>query len=225
MTSYPLPSDEPERLKALDDLNIMYSLSEEVYDDITLLATEICGTPISLLTIVGEKRQFHKSKQGLEVEDIPREQSFCSYAILDPNEVFVVEDARFDERFRNNPLTTGYPNIIFYAGVPVVDPNGFPMGAICVIDNRPRELSDQKIASLKALAKVVNAHFELRKHSADLVRSQGSLQVVRSLVSSLKQDMENSAQNDPRPTDADHMASLLQIEEVIHIALEGPEQS
>jgi len=176
MKTAPLPPNEAERLKSLEEHRLLDTLPEEVYDDITRIASEICGTPIALLTLLDEKRQWFKSKHNFEPQETSRELSFCAHAILNPNEALVVPDARYDERFHDNPLTTGDSQVVFYAGIPVKDEQGRPLGSLCVIDNRPRELSDQKLDSLKALAKLVNAHFELRKLKWEQERQQQLLQ-------------------------------------------------
>jgi hypothetical protein len=165
----------------------MDTIPEAVYDDITRLATELCGTPISLLTFVDENRQWFKSKQGLEATETPREYSFCAHAIVDPNEVFVVEDARYDERFEDNPLTTGDPHVVFYAGVPVKDAEGNALGSLCVIDNRPRQLTPEKLQALKALAKLVNVHIELRKVKIDLIAAKETGSTIRASLQALKE--------------------------------------
>lgn len=172
MKSAPLPADEAARLSTLKEYKLLDTLSEEVYDDITRIATEITGTPIALLSLIDTDRQWFKSKQGLSAQQTPREYSFCAHAILDPNETFIVEDARFDERFHDNPLTTGDPHVVFYAGVPVLAANGQPLGTLCVIDNRPRTLPDNKLIALRALAKLVNVHFELRRTLFELEQAQ-----------------------------------------------------
>ena len=168
MKAAPLPHNETERLKALEELELMDTLPEKVYDEITALASEICGTPVSFLTLIDERRQWFKSKYGLDANEIPREQAFCAHAILNPDDVFIVQDARYDERFFDNPLTSGDPPVVFYAGVPVKDANNNAVGALCVIDSRPRNLSEQKIESLKTLGKLVNVHFELRQRKIEL---------------------------------------------------------
>ncbi|MFD1143535.1 GAF domain-containing protein [Larkinella insperata] len=179
MKSAPFPSDESARLQALESYNLLDSLPETVYEDITRLASEICRTPISLVSLVDKERQWFKAKQGLNVDQTPREQSFCAHAILDPNEIFIVPDARQDERFQDNPLTTGEPHVVFYAGVPLVNPEGYPLGSLCVIDKRPRTLTDNQLASLKALAKWVATEFELKKTKEELQKSHNSLQAAR----------------------------------------------
>ena len=195
MKSAPLPPDEAARMQSLQEHQLLDTLPEEVYDDITRLASEICGTPISLLTLVDEKRQWFKSKQGLGVDETPREYSFCAHAIIDPNEVFVVPDARYDERFHDNPLTTGEPHVIFYAGVPVRDADGRPLGTLCVIDNRPRDMSDQKLESLKALAKLVNAHFKLRKTKMELEEGKKKLMAVQLVAGNILEAVQTLKAN------------------------------
>ncbi|GEO05996.1 hypothetical protein AAE02nite_36600 [Adhaeribacter aerolatus] len=162
-----------------------------MYDDITKIASEICGTPIALLTLIDENRQWFKSKQGLHIEETPREYSFCAHAIINPDEPFIVPDARYDERFHDNPLTTGEPHVVFYAGVPVKDTAGHALGTLCVIDNRPRELSEQKLESLKALAKLVNAHFELRITTIDLEETALKLQKAHAISTTINKEVQS----------------------------------
>jgi GAF domain-containing protein len=183
MKSAPLPENESGRLKALAEYQILDSLPEEVYDDITRIASEIMGTPIALLNLVDKDRQWTKSNYGLDVTNTPRELSFCPHAILNPYDVMIVEDARYDERFHDNPLTTGAPKVIFYAGVPIVNEDGFAMGALCVIDSRPRTMPENKLMALQALAKSVQTHFELRKTKLELDRVH---QEVRKTSGSIK---------------------------------------
>lgn len=124
MKPAPLPPNEAERLRALSEYKILDTLPEDTYDDITKIATEICGTPIALITFVDKNRQWFKSKQGMSIAETSREYSFCAHAIINPDEAMVVPDARYDERFLDNPLTTGEPHVIFYAGVPLKDVSG-----------------------------------------------------------------------------------------------------
>lgn len=186
----PLPHNESDRLRSLQEHKILDTLPEEVYDDITRIASEICGTPIALLSLVDEKRQWFKSIQGkLKTSETPREYSFCAHAIVNPDEVFIVPDARFDERFHDNPLTTGEPHVVFYAGVPVKDSEGRALGTLCVIDNRPRELPQEKLESLKALAKLVKAHFELRRTSFELEKSRNDFQLAQAAVGTIDKEV------------------------------------
>lgn len=123
MESAPLPSNESERLKSLEEHQILDTLPEEVYDDITNIASQICGTPIALITLVDKERQWFKSKLGLDAAETSRQTSFCAHAILQPDDAFIIPDARYDERFYDNPLTTGEEKVIFYAGIPFKDEN------------------------------------------------------------------------------------------------------
>jgi hypothetical protein len=162
-----LPDDEPERLKALKQYNILDTTPEQAFDDITLLASFICETPISLITLLDETRQWFKAKVGLAVSETPREVAFCNHALNQP-EMLIIEDARRDERFSSNPLVTGDPNIRFYAGSQLVTPDGYPLGTLCVIDQKPRELSPDQLQALEALSRQVISQLELRRASSEL---------------------------------------------------------
>ncbi len=175
MKSAPLPADEAIRLEALASYNLLDTLPEEVYDNITRLASEICRTPISAISLIDENRQWLKSKQRIKDDETPREESFCAHAILNPNDIFIVPDARIDERFSDNPSTTGQPPIVFYAGVPLVNPDGLALGSLCVVNNRPRTLTDNQLLSLRALGSLVSTLFELRKTKAELKEAQDKL--------------------------------------------------
>ena len=177
-----VPVDELARLEALTGYNLLDTLPEDTYDDITQLASEICRTPIALISLVDENRQWFKSKQRLPEDETLRDYSFCAHAILNPSEIFIVPDAREDERFSDNPLTTGQPKVVFYAGVPLVNPEGYPLGTLCVIDNRPRTLTENQLLSLQALSRLVNAHFELRKIRKELETTQARLSAADSPV-------------------------------------------
>ena len=162
MTSAPLPDDESQRLEALRTYEILDTGAEQVFDDLTELAAHICGTPIALVSLIDENRQWFKSRVGLEATETPRDIAFCAHAILGPD-LFMVGDALEDERFADNPLVTGGPKVRFYAGAPLVDPGGKGLGTLCVIDQVPRELTTAQVAALGALSRQVVSQMQLRK--------------------------------------------------------------
>ena len=163
-----IPKNEDERLKVLKKYSILDSLPEEEYDAITKIASSICDTPIALVSIIDEKRQWFKSNHGMETKETHKDLAFCAHSILNPNEIFEVEDATKDERFFDNPLTTDAPNVIFYAGAPLNTSEGYPLGTLCVIDNKPKKLNDTQKEALNLLANQVVRLFELRKSNAKL---------------------------------------------------------
>jgi len=154
MGSVNFDDNELERLKALDAYQILDTLPHEAFDRFTKLASFICDTPISLVSLVDKDRQWFKSRTGIDVEETPRDWSFCSHAIQH-NELMEIKDTNQDLRFRDNPLVTGDPNIRFYAGYPLIDDNGYALGTLCVIDNIPKELSQAQKDALELLTKSV----------------------------------------------------------------------
>lgn len=163
MISPLIPQNEKSRMKALKEYSILDTLPEQEYDDITQLASMICETSISTISLIDEKRQWFKSKVGLDAVESRREDSFCAHAIIEPDKIFTVKDSRLDERFHDNPFVIGDPHVIFYTGVPLVSPEGFSLGTLCVIDDKPKELTEEQLKSLKALSNQVVSLFELRK--------------------------------------------------------------
>lgn len=173
-----------QRLEALKRLELLDSEPEPEFDELVTLAAAICGTPISLVTLLDERRQWFKAAFGLDgFRETPREVAFCAHTILQPD-LFVVEDATKDERFASNPYVTGETNIRFYAGFPVSSPEGLNVGSLCVIDRQPRKLSKLQIDMLAMLGRQVNARMELRLQRrqlqaalAETDRSRGELRL------------------------------------------------
>lgn len=163
-----LSVNEAVRLDALHHCQILDTPPEREYDEITLLASQICDTPIALVSFVDSERQWFKSKIGLEVSATPRATAFCAHAILQPNDLLIVQDATQDERFAQNPLVTGDPSIRFYAGAPIISSEGAALGTLCVIDRKPRRLDKKKKDALRALSRQVMAQLELRRKVIEL---------------------------------------------------------
>ncbi len=158
----PVPDREEARLASLQRLRVMDTVEEKVLDNLTELAATICQTPISLISLVDEKRQWFKSHHGLSTRETPRRDAFCAHAII-ANELFVVPDTLQDSRFVDNPLVTGAPDIRFYAGAPIMVDDGLNVGTLCVIDRKPRQLDEHQRRSLEILRDAVAAHLELRR--------------------------------------------------------------
>ncbi len=172
MNASPLPPNETERLAAVRSYNILDTLPEADYDAITKLAAYICQTPVAIVSLVDEDRQWFKSHHGLEQNETSRDIAFCAENILDASGPLVIEDARLDERFATNPLVTGEPNIVFYAGVPLVNSQGYALGSLCVIDSQPRQLSEEQLSALGLLSKQVMRLLELRKANDRLLANE-----------------------------------------------------
>lgn len=168
MQSSPLTLKEQKRIEALKSLNILDSENEREYDDITDLAAAICDTPIAIVSLVDRHRQWFKAKIGIDICEVDREHSFCTHAIENPYEIMEVNDARLDPRFKDNPYTFGDDAIIFYAGAPLIDSDGNALGTLCVIDHKPRKLTDIQLSSLDKLAKQVVKLFKLYAYNSHL---------------------------------------------------------
>ena len=159
---------EQARLAALREYGIMDTPPEEEFENITSLASRICGTPISLITLLDDQRQWFKAAVGIDLKETPIEYAFCAHAIRNPSELTVVPDSRKDERFANNPFVTGEPHIVFYAGMPLVDEQGFALGSLCVLDVQEQTLTPFQLTALKQLAKQVVALLGLKKKAREL---------------------------------------------------------
>jgi len=162
MEAPPKPENEPERLDALDDHQVLDTPPDESLDRITELARHMLKTPIALVSLVDEERQWFKSRQGLNAKETPRDVGFCAHAICE-EDVMVVPDASRDRRFEDNPLVTEEPKVRFYAGAPLQDSEGHALGTLCVLDTAPREIDTEQIAMLEGLASVVMDEMHLRR--------------------------------------------------------------
>lgn len=157
-----LHPNEVERLQALRSYGILDTAVEPAFEDITRIASYVCQTPISVISLVDQDRQWFKSAVGLGARETPVEQSICAHALLEQN-YLEVPDTTLDPRFRNNPLVAGDPHLRFYAGAVLRTPDGLPLGTICVLDHKPRELSAEQRAVLAALARQVMSQIEFRR--------------------------------------------------------------
>ena len=155
----PLPSNEKRRLHVLWQYDVLDTVPEEVFDNLTELAARICEAPIALISLVDEDRQWFKAKIGTQVEETSRDVSFCAHAITQ-SDLFIVSDATKDSRFANNPLVTSEPKIRFYAGAPLITTDGYALGTLCVIDKVPRRLRPDQKQALTILARHVVSQLE-----------------------------------------------------------------
>jgi anti-sigma regulatory factor (Ser/Thr protein kinase) len=162
--------DEASRLAALHRYRILDTEPEQVFDDLTMLASQICGTPIALISLIDADRQWFKSRVGVTEAETSRSLAFCSHAIKQ-RDLFIVPDASRDATFRNHPLVVGEPNIRFYAGAPLVTPDGHALGTLCVVDLVPRTLTPGQIEAFEALRRQAQAQLELRANLLELAQA------------------------------------------------------
>ena len=165
-----LPMNEEHRLRTLTRTEILDSLPEQAYDDLVALASQICETPIALISLVDRDRQWFKAKSGLQTSETHRDLSFCAHAILVPDEVFSIHDAQRDPRFADNPLVTGAPHIRFYAGASIVTDDGEALGTVCVIDHKPRTLDAAQKRGLQVLARQASSLLRARQHAVSATK-------------------------------------------------------
>ncbi|HWD92569.1 MAG TPA: GAF domain-containing protein [Verrucomicrobiae bacterium] len=195
--------NEVKRLKVLWQYDILDTVPEEVFDDLTELAARICEAPIALISLVDEDRQWFKSKVGVTLNETSRDISFCAHAVKQ-QELFIIPDATKDLRFANNPLVISDPKIRFYAGAPLITPDGHALGTLCVIDKVPRELRPDQQQALRVLARHVMTQLELRRHSRELAEaneardtSTGELEKARAENAKLRRELEKLKNGKP----------------------------
>lgn len=200
----PKPKNDQQRLKVLWQYDVLDTVPEEVFDDLTDLAAHICEAPIALISLIDEDRQWFKSKVGMTIEETSRDISFCAHAIASDG-LFIVSDATKDKRFQQNPLVTGEPKIRFYAGAPLVTPDGHALGTLCVLDKAPRTLTTDQQQALRVLAHHVMTQLELRRHARELAgaredthQTQADLRRARAEIARLRAQVERfSARSRP----------------------------
>ncbi len=190
---------ESERIESLKSYFVLDTESEEEIDSLTQLASEICETPISLVSLIDEDRQWFKSKIGIDVNEASRDLAFCAHAINETDELLVIEDARIDKRFFDNPFVTNAPSVIFYAGVVLKSDQNLPLGTLCVIDHAPRKLSDKQIGSLKIISKqimnLLNYKKSIRKQEELRVRLLQKNHELESFASIAAHDLKSPLSN------------------------------
>jgi GAF domain-containing protein len=199
----PAATNEARRLKVLWQYDVLDTVPEEVFDDLTELAARICEAPIALISLVDEDRQWFKSKVGVTVSETSRDISFCAHAVKQ-QELFIIPDATKDLRFANNPLVTSDPKIRFYAGAPLITPDGHALGTLCVIDKVPRELRPDQQQALRVLARHVMTQLELRRHAKELAEAheardttKDELEKAQAENAKLKRELEKLKKRKP----------------------------
>jgi GAF domain-containing protein len=184
-----IPKNEIKRLKVLWQYDVLDTVPEEVFDDLTDLAAHICEAPVALISLVDENRQWFKSRVGLSLTETTRDISFCAHAILS-DELLLISDASKDPRFRDNPLVTGPQRIRFYAGAPLITPDGHALGTLCVLDKKPRKLRSEQEKALRVLARHVVTQLELRRHARELVEAREDGKRQKSELARAKAEIE-----------------------------------
>src|SRR5262249_29093729 len=163
----PRPPNEEGRLETLRSYRILDTDPEQAFDDLAFLAAHVCGAPIALITLVDADRQWFKSKVGLSLRETARNVSFCTHTVRE-TDVLLVRDAQEDSRFAGSPLVRSDPHVRFYAGIPLITQDGHALGAMCVMDRVPRQLTPDQVSALAALSRLVLTQLELRRKLVEL---------------------------------------------------------
>lgn len=180
--SYPLPENEQRRLEALRRYDVLDTSPEQAFDDIAAIAAAVVGVPTAIVSLIDERRQWYKASIGTTVNEVPREETFCTYALL-ANKLMVVEDATRDPRFSKNPHVTKPAGVRFYAGAPIIDAEGNGLGSVCVVDSLPHKLAPEKQAVLMALARTTMRLLEQRRLANQLAEALDEVKTVQGLLS------------------------------------------
>jgi len=189
--NYPMPDNETERLNTLRSYDILDTEPEDRFDDLALLATKICGTPGAVISLVDGHRQWFKSRIGITATHTSREEAICAHAIMSAD-LFVVTDVTQDTRFARHSHVLGEQHVRFYAGAPLEAPNGHRLGALCVIDHVPRQLSHEQLESLRVLARQVMSQMTLGKYLRDLRTALHEKESIELDLKKLLRDFQTS---------------------------------
>lgn len=205
-----VPDDESGRLEALRRHHVLDTRPEADYDDITAAASELASTPVALISLIDEDRQWFKSRRGLDVSETPRDIAFCAHTILQDG-AFVVPDAKADARFDDNPLVTPAAGIRFYAGIPLKSESGHNLGTLCVIDKEPRDLDESIITGLCALAgeaeTLLRKRAQLGEHHETIKYLSLLDQPLREAIEAVHHAHQMLADTDLSKEQADHLAA------------------
>jgi two-component system cell cycle sensor histidine kinase/response regulator CckA len=191
----PLPPAEDRRLATLKSYDVVDTLPEEAFDDLVLLASQICGTPMAQISLVDGDRQWFKAKIGFTASETPRDIAFCAHTILTPDKVMEIPDTSADPRFAGSPLVTAGPRIRFYAGTPLMAADGQALGALCVMDQTPRQLLPDQVKALRALGRGVVAQLESRRQSRVLAAQSAMAEKSRRALLSVLEDEKRTGRN------------------------------
>lgn len=236
--SYPLPDNERKRLQVLESYDILDSNPEQDFDHLTDVACRFFDVPIALVSLIDDERQWFKSCVGLETRETDRSIAFCNYAISEPD-LLIVEDTTEDDRFRDNPLVTGEEHIRFYAGIPLVNDEGYALGTFCILDREPRTLDDEQIEMLEIFGSETMAQLEKRRKRKQLEealeekqllydelhhRVKNNLQVIQSLLRMQSRQFEDEEFKRTLKRTEDRVGSLAMVHEQIQDMFEGDDE-